>query len=83
VVGACTPSSPPHCAYIPENVWRAFQDFYIIIIIWKLACLIVYVVVCLYVCIPYMCRKTYWTKSVLTQVYKARILPCAERRATV
>jgi hypothetical protein len=36
-----------------------------------------------YICIPYMSRKTYWMKSVLTQVYKVRIPPCTERRTTV
>jgi hypothetical protein len=30
-----------------------------------------------------MSRKTYWMRSVLTEVYKARIPPCTERRPTV
>jgi len=42
----------------------------------------IYIYIYTRICIPYMSCKTYWMKSVLTQVYKVRIPPCTESRAT-
>ena len=46
-------------------------------------CVCVCVCIYMYLCIPYMSRKTYWMKSVLTQMYKVCNPPCNERHATV
>jgi hypothetical protein len=71
----------PEMCGVPFNIYYYYYYYYYYYL--KMAYLIVYVVVYLCVCIPYMCRKTYWMRSALTQVYKAHIPPCTERSATV